>query len=114
MLAGASFTISGCSDIDSPSRPQWRLVVTVTNTDTGAIRFRLPLLEEVTARSGTRQEAAYALYFPPRSGFATAITVGLETQVAPGQSIQLLFLLPRLPGRPIVTVGKYGRLRMRP
>jgi hypothetical protein len=90
-----------------------RLAVTVTNRDTSAVRFRLPLLGDVSAAAG-RRVTAFATYLPLRSqsGFATAIEVGLETQLMPGQSIQLLYLLPRLPGRPAVTIAPYGRLRI--
>lgn len=113
MLPQASLTISGCRDIETPERPLMRLLVAVTNTHSDTIRFRLPLLSEVTARSSRHEVSAYALYFPPRSAFATAIEVGIETQMAPGKAIQLLYLLPRLPGAPAVTIANRGRLRIR-
>ena len=112
MLPQASFTISSCSDAEFDAHTLAPLVISVANSDTAAVDFRIPLLSEVTAQLGTRRASAFALYLPipGNPGFAKKIEVGLQTTVRPEQTLELLYLVPKLPGRPVVVVAGFGRL----
>lgn len=105
--AGAGWTQSGCSDLDKQSLAP--LIITVTNTDTAAMReFTTPLLSEVTVRVNGAPVPAGALYWPWVRGFLTDFHGRLVVELAPREKMELIYLLPKAGANSGVVVKGYG------
>lgn len=111
---GAGWDMSAtCADLDARSlRP---FTISVTNTDaSGMQRIRMPLPAEVAVQGGAASGSAYAVFIPwsyPQ-GFATAANGDFQIEVAPNQTIELLYLMPPVEGSPAVTAGAHGAVQL--
>ncbi len=110
--AGYSFD-AGCEDFDN--KPLVPVTIKVKNTSTQKTsRFTIPLLSEVTVNTDKGPQPAAALYFPWSSpvGFATGIKGIIEVDVAPGATIELLYLLPKTTGRTKIQIKDHNPLNL--
>lgn len=110
--AGFSFN-AGCKNFDN--KPLVPVTIRVKNTSTQTTnRFTIPLLSEVTVNTDKGPQPAAALYITwsfPR-GFATGTEGIIEVDVAPGATIELLYLLPKTTGKAKIQIKNYGPLNL--
>jgi hypothetical protein len=94
------------------------LSITITNTDGAESRqFTIPLLSEITIRTGGTSATATAFYVPwgSRPGFATDLKGALVIDVGARASVELvyLYLLPKRGGDATVILKDYGAVAVR-
>ena len=110
--AGFSFD-AGCRNFDD--KPLVPVTIKVKNTNTQETkRFTIPLLSEVTVNTDKGPQPATALYITwnfPR-GFATGTKGIIEVDVAPGATIELLYLLPKATGKIKIQIKDHNPLNL--
>lgn len=95
---------AGCQDFDN--QPVAPLFLRVRNQSADKQTFKIPLLSEVTVDADKGSQPAVAFYIPwgPMVGFANVMEGSIEVDVSPGETVELIYLVPRTAGKPFIHI----------